>query len=455
MKIYRIYISALILIVSACHDQYLDLKSDQGKVIPSSLADFEKIINNDNKMNTGTLHFLMNISADEYYLTESDWSQLTDNYQRNGALWLKDIYGGNQCVGWNNAYQKILYANVVLEGLNTIPKEVSNIELWKNVFGSAMFYRGWTFYQLAQVFCEDYAIENLPLLGIPLKLSSDIDHPIERATIDQTYQQVISDLSVAADLLPVTQQSYNRPTKSIAHAVLAKVYLQMEDYQNSLLHAEMYLKENNVLIDYNDLDADVMYPFPTGGEGNPEYPYFELMYHTLIFGPDRIRVDTALYNMYDDDDLRKHVFFYQKNGEAMFGGSYSGYHVLTGAPATNEIYLIAAEMEARLNNAEQSLMYLNKLLENRYEKGTFLPVKYSGQDDLIQKIFTERRKELVLKGTRWSDLRRFRKYPKLKTDLKRSLNGAEYQLSARSPNWVWPIPDNAIALGGYEQNQRE
>src|SRR5690606_3619238 len=162
---------------------------------------FDKIINNDNKMNTGTLHFLMNIGADEYYLTESDWSQLTDNYQRNGALWLKDIYGGSQCVGWNNAYQKILYANVVLEGLNTIPRETTNVEIWDNVYGSALFYRGWTFYQLAQVFCEDYATENLSLPGIPLKLSSDIDHAIKRSTIGETYQQIISDLRTAADLL--------------------------------------------------------------------------------------------------------------------------------------------------------------------------------------------------------------------------------------------------------------
>lgn len=441
--------------LTGCHDKFLDLKSDQGKVIPSKLEDFKKMIDNDGILNNYSLHFLMNISADEYYVTEIEWNQLSGNYEKNGYIWAKDIYAGGQCPGWNRAFQKILYANVVLEGVELIDKTSSNTEKWNSTFGSALFFRAWTFYQLAQVFCEDYSPQNLSKPGIPLKLSSDINQKVKRATIEETYKQIISDLLLSIELLPINQPYRNRPNKAIAHAVLAKVYLQMEDYPSALVHAENYLKDFKELIDFNTLDPNLMYPFPLEGLGNVELPYFEYSHPTVILGYDRVRVDTILYAMYDENDLRKDVYFYEKDGKPMYGGSYSGFDFLTCSPATNEMYLIASEASVRLGNIEKAQNYLNGLLLKRYKTGTFTALEYDSNEELLLKILEERRKELVLKGTRWSDLRRFKKDGSLKKDLKRRLGDNDYTLSPSGLNWIWPIPSNAIDLGGYEQNVRE
>lgn len=454
-KNFTFYTCLCLLLVWGCHDSYLDLKSDQGRVTPSKLNDFEKMIDHDAVLNSYSLHFLMNISADDFYLTEKDWSQLSANYERNGYVWLKDIFGGDQSSGWNRAYQKVLYTNVILEGLNSVTQNANNLDLWNNIYGSALFFRGWTFYQLAQVFCEDYAEENLSKPGIPLKLTSDINEKLSRATIGETYKQMISDLKTAAEVLPTRQRTYNRPAKAIAHAVLAKVYLQMEDYELSLLHSENYLKDFSMLIDFNDLDVDLKYPFPMEGKANHEIVYFEYDSPTVILGYDRVKVDTLLYNMYEDNDLRKSAFFYEKEGNQMYGGSYTGFDFLTGTPTTNEVYLIAAENHARLGDKRQSLHYLNNLLEKRYRKGTFAHLDYASTDELLERVLVERRKELLFKGTRWSDLRRFRKSKLFGQELTRKLNGKEYKLTIGSPNWVWPIPENAINLGEYEQNIRE
>ena len=69
-------------------------------------------------------------------------------------------------------------------------------------------------------------------------------------------------------------------------------------------------------------------------------------------------------------------------------------------------------------------------------------------------ILAERRKELVMRGTRWADLRRLNKEPKYATTLVRDLDAEQYELKPGSPKWVWPLPIEAIDNGGYDQNPR-
>jgi hypothetical protein len=76
------------------------------------------------------------------------------------------------------------------------------------------------------------------------------------------------------------------------------------------------------------------------------------------------------------------------------------------------------------------------------------------EEELLDFIVEERRRELVLRGVRWEDLRRFNKDPKRRVTLRRELHGEIYELLPESKKWVWPLPMEAVMLGGLEQNER-
>jgi hypothetical protein len=90
----------------------------------------------------------------------------------------------------------------------------------------------------------------------------------------------------------------------------------------------------------------------------------------------------------------------------------------------------------------------------RWAKGTFIPFTASSSDDALIQILNERRKELLYRGLRWTDLRRLNKDPRFAITLKRIINGVSYTLPPNDNRYAWPIPDNEIALTNMPQNER-
>jgi hypothetical protein len=66
-------------------------------------------------------------------------------------------------------------------------------------------------------------------------------------------------------------------------------------------------------------------------------------------------------------------------------------------------------------------------------------------------ILQERRKELLFRGTRWTDLKRLNQDPKYAITLSRQLNGQVYQLPAGETFVAW-IPQRTIDMSGMKQN---
>ncbi|MFP9100715.1 RagB/SusD family nutrient uptake outer membrane protein [Flavobacterium sp. RHBU_24] len=95
------------------------------------------------------------------------------------------------------------------------------------------------------------------------------------------------------------------------------------------------------------------------------------------------------------------------NGHS-YWGSYDGSPLPFSGIATDEIYLIKSECLARAGKFTEAMQVLNTLLEKRWIAGTFFPLSATGTAAL-DIILSERRKELVLRGLRWSDLRRLNK----------------------------------------------
>lgn len=453
MKLKYFHLFILLVLLVSCKKDFLAVKSDKSLVIPSTLPDFQALLDKSSIMNS-EYPTLGEISSDDYYLKDDSWNAFTYPPEKNGYIWAKDIYEGTVTSGdWNNMYQVVFYANNVLEGLDNM-KNADDLKKYNEIKGSALFFRAYGFYQVAQIFCAPYSASSAndgP--GIPLRLNPDINLASKRATIGQTYAQILSDLNESVSLLPAVVSYKTRPDKTAAYAMLSKVYLLMQDYDRSLLFADSAMMQPDYeLIDFNDIDTSASFPMQ---QYNSEVIFQSTLSYTSNLTIYDTNIDSSLYESYVDNDLRKAAWFMINNGNLVFKGNYSGSSpYLFNGLSLNEIYLNKSECLSRIGKWEEAINTLNILLKKRFIAGAFTPLAALDGDDALRLILQERRKELLLRGTRWSDLRRLNLAPATSKTLYRILNGHTYELKANSLNYVLPIQDDVIQLSGILQNPR-
>jgi len=457
------------LIAGACGERFLDVKPSQSQRIPASVADYLALLdnptNNNNPMNIRSSHTLGLIGADEFFITQNQWDAFPTgiqyNYQKNAYTWEQEIYEGGETgiqapTDFETGYLRILRSNLVLDGLGKMDvgeTERQDLRLGK---GMALFHRAWNYYNLAQLYCPVYQPSTAAAdLGLPLRLTPDPTTQIQRASLAATYDRIVADLTESVSLLPPRSEVLFRPSKCAAYALLARVHLQIGDYVQAGLFADSCLQLQDRLIDFNGLSVTGNYLFPLYGIGNPEVIFVTAAYNAHIYGTTRFNADTSLLGAYEEGDLRRAVYFQENNnGRTLFYGSYYGNDWFFTGLATDEIYLIRAECLAREGNLPAARSDLDHLRKNRISATHFDALVIDNAEELLDLIIAERRKELVLRGTRWEDLRRLNREPRYRVELARVLGDRRFELREDSPRWVWPFPVEAIRAGGYAQNER-
>lgn len=328
---------------------------------------------------------------------------------------------------------------------------------WNRLKGSALFHRALAFYNLSQLFAGSFDQNTAAKTpGIPIRLTADVNEISVRGNLQNTYDQIISDLLESEKLLPDYAAFKSRPAKPAVQALLARVYQTMEAYDKAEVYASLSMQSAGKLIDFNTLNASSANPLPRAlPNGNDEVIFYNsLLVYSYLRSP-LTRIDSVLYSSYHPDDLRKTIFFIDRgNGVINFKGSYSGLATLFSGLAIDELYLIRAECYARKGNIPLAMKDLNTLLEKRWKKGKFFPISAANQADALKAILRERRKELISRGLRWTDLRRLNKDPSLAVTLKRFINGQTYTLPPNDKRYVLSIPENEIQGSRIEQNPR-
>ncbi|HEY8898296.1 MAG TPA: RagB/SusD family nutrient uptake outer membrane protein, partial [Niastella sp.] len=394
-----------------------------------------------------------------YYInpTSNVW-QLLNTKEQNAYIWARDIYKGvGNVADWNGPYQQVLYANVVLDALMDLKATPGNQQQWNNLEGAAYFIRAYAFYNLSQVFALPYDATTKDSLGIPLKLTPNVDEIIKRATIEETYSQIISDLKQAKDLLQddVPLSNRNRPSKPAALAMLARVYVSMRQYDNAMAYADSSLRMYAALMDFNTKDTNSQRPFD---RFNAETLYQSKFVETNVLKAgsatrDYCIVDSLLYKSYAPNDLRRLIFYTTIAGNVNLKGSYNGTTFAFTGLATDELFLIRAEGRARSGDITGALNDLNTLLVQRFKTGTFVPYTATTAGQALALVLAERRKELAFRGLRWTDLRRFN-IEGIGYTLQRKINNRVYELYVNSPLYVLPIPQDVIDFNHIQQNTR-
>ncbi|MBD1362574.1 RagB/SusD family nutrient uptake outer membrane protein [Mucilaginibacter sp. ZT4R22] len=443
-------------VLTSCKKDFLNVKPSTSLVQPHTITDFQQLLSNTEVFNqTGALPLA---SSDEFIIPDyATYQSLVQLTTRNAYTWEKDLYGGQGNVkDWNIPYAAIFYANSVLDGLPN--SDGIGTSEWNKTKGWAYFARAFAFYDLAQNFCEAYdgnTAGNSP--GVPLRLTSGIDELLPRATLQQTYDQLLSDLQQAGRLLPnnLSVDFRNQPSKAAVYALFARIYLSMREYPKAEAYADSCLLIYNKLIDYNTVSKTASTPFTFS---NNESIYYSVqttdLTEVISSSLGRYAITPELLSLYDANDLRKPIYFGKAaNGTTLRKRTYSGRSLIYTGLATDELYLIKAECAARRSAVQTALSSLNTLLITRYTSGTFTPRSASDPATALAMVLTERQKELIRRGLRWSDLKRLNKEGANIT-ITRILNGKTYTLPPNDPRYLFPIPDDEINYSGISQNPR-
>lgn len=467
-SMYRCLWSFAALLFMGCGNRFLDVKPNENQRVPTSLGDFQAIldrsVNYATPMNVRSSHYLGIVGGDEYYIEDqfyNTWPNgVTYTYQKNAYTWEDQVYIGDEGgtvnpTDYDMAYQRILYCNIVLDGISNMIDVDDELKKGQ-VRGDALFRRALDFYNLAQLYCEVYRQNRLETAyGIPLRTSSSINRHVERGTLGQVYEQILQDLHEAITLLPDLPLVVFRPSKVAAYTLLTRVYLQMEDFDMAMEFAKKALAIKNTLIDYNTVEEVDNYRFPQYGIDNDEVIFTNEIYYNVAVEEVRICIDSNLLSLYEKYDLRKTLYYKTDDmGKTIFWGSYYGSREFFSGFATDELYLTLAECYARLGRIDEANEKMNFFLKNRISKDYFIPISIADQAAIISFILKERRKSLVLRGVRWEDLRRLNKDTAYSTTLRKVVNGKEYLLKPGDKKWVWPLPQEAVLIGGLEQNNR-
>jgi len=461
MATYLKYISGCIFFIalSCTKNDFLQKKPNTNIVVPTSIDDMMQLLDNQD-VTLFNSPAMLTLSADEYFYSSLEaFNSVSTKTEKNCFIWNKDIYQGEQKIeDWNGPYQAIFYANVVLEAWNNLPAADKIGDQGKYVRAWALFLRSYNYYSLVQTFCNIYdKKESSSSLGIPLKLSADINNFEQRATLQESYDQIIKDLQESIRFFTISRASknLNRPSKSAAYALQARIYLSMREYQLAGQYADSSLAVYDQLQDYNDIDVSLDVPF---SNYNKELLFMcttNLSYFAVSVGSNSSMIDTNLVSLYEENDLRRTAYFTIDKGFFFLKAGYNGpdgYYPFTGL-AVDEVYLIKSESQVRSGDVAGAILTLNVLLKARYKEGAFIPFESLDPQLVLKRVLEERRKELIWRGIRWTDLKRLNKEGANIT-LHRVMDGTTFTLPPNDPRYVMPIPDDEIALSHLVQNPR-
>jgi hypothetical protein len=206
---------ALLLSVGACKKSFLD----EELITSRSTQDYETQLGLDG-LATGmyqSLRFHFNYEW-AYATTNYGVDEFTVGGDATYGMWNSYEQTLNSTTGdvgtvWDNMYGAINSANILLQNVPKFYPDGTS----KNVrLGEAYFMRAFNYFKLV----KQYG-------GVPLKLtpSTSVEYEFTRNSAQEVYEQILSDMKQAYDLLPATVVQRGRITKWAAGHYLAKIYL--------------------------------------------------------------------------------------------------------------------------------------------------------------------------------------------------------------------------------------
>lgn len=391
---------------------------------------------------------------------------------------------------WTQAYKKINIANNILSSLEDLSAgSDADREGMAKVEGEARFLRAYYYLTLVSLYGQPYDPATAGTqLGVPLKTAPEVeDIKWQRNTVAETFSLIESDLLAADeafDRVAKEKKSIYRADQTAVRLLLSRVYLYMQQWAKAAQYAQLVIDRHPQLQDLRlqrvpmMLASNVENIFSMGGDDLP---------CMLAYQAQGLRISNAQYSIYNINDLRRTQWMW-KNGS--FQGltmredasqyftepldtasaryyyyGYTGYLEYRTTPVSSlfwlrsaEAYLNLAEAEACQGDGTAARTALNTLRRARFTTNASTWEIRSEGSQLISDIRQERRRELILQGQRWFDLRRYRvcQVQPEKVSLTHDYTYYEdrgtsaplythrFVLSADDPSWTQPIPQEVL-----------
>ncbi len=364
---------------------------------------------------------------------------------------------------WVTGYSIIQEANIVLRNIDKLSS--ADAGAVNRVKGQALAIRAQVHFDLLRWFGEDYG-RNSSKLGLPYVEVFDIEQKPSRLSVKQTWDKIETDLHNAKTLLsnidaPIQSLTSNAGTKRayieslVVDAMMARMYnysgfsYSALKYATYLINARPLASASAFPLIWQDAStAEVIWSvkFETGNSGVNDDVYY------VVGNRASYRPTANLLALYSPAaDIRYASYFQTRSGRLVVS-KYLAKQPFLNKPdgitdfkvyRTGEMYLIRAEAYALKGNDVAALADLNTL---RTARGAAVGVESGAA--LMTAIFNERRKELVVEGQRFFDLKRTTR------TINRTTNCTNFcTLSSTAREWAFPIPQKEIdANPNIQQN---
>ena len=385
-----------------------------------------------------------------------------EDVMSNGSGWYGFVYNywGETQANIFRASQLWTFHYRLINNLNSVITYVDGSEgedIDKQyIKGQALALRGWTYFNLARLFQQTYAIaKDMP--GVPIYTEPTIDSTQgkPRGTLEDTYRQILSDLTAAEPMLDGFVRSSSYPNvfdQTVVQGVLSQVYQVMnnwpksEEYAKKVLAAYPLTTAEEYANGFNDhLAKSWIWGIKQTEEQNMgDYSPFAMWYNG-----DRKCWTFACFilsdqfaDLFDEGDIRFKQFERWAVGsgetkkEFWISHKFRDNEDCRGSMVvmrSDEMLLNAAEACAHQGKDTEAKALLWQLQDLRNAKRT----EASGSE-LIEAILRERRKELYGEGFSLFDMLRTQK------GLERTGNhldwGGLITLPANSWRFIFQLP---------------
>ena len=335
---------------------------------------------------------------------------------------------------YQNAYETLNNINNIL---NTVDNLSDATTAQKNQIAAEAFaLRGFIHFQLVQIFGQTYNYNSdgshKGIVYADRIFVGGVDYPA-RKTVAQTYNLIVSDLQQA--LLKFTNnQALAGPTYSYFNtistkAILAKVALQKRDWNLAKTLSNEVISGSGIVLMSNSnyvsqwekptLPVDeVILEFSASFDSSGSITRTVAQFYNYTVASNGTTygnyvASEDLYSLFDANDVRRNCFINPVLSVKIAPNVFQNqtFHFTkkfqnnpgTLALRLSEMYLIAAEAEARLGNTTEALSKLN-VIRQRAGIASIITTP-----NLLDAVLLERRKELCFEGSYFFDLARFNK----------------------------------------------
>ncbi len=332
-------------------------------------------------------------------------------------------------------YQVVNQANNIIEAAPGVADATDAVK--NQSLGEAYFARGIAFFDAAMLWGGIPGVYGS--LGVTLPLAPSREAAtLPRASLQETWAQVESDLQAAIPLLPETGAPA-RITKAAARGMLARMYLYLKKYAQASDFATQVINDSKfkLLDDYtavftgkNTTESIFEVQFDNADQSVIRTWYIP----TSAGGRGDLAAHDEFYTSIPDEDERKKLYAFDNNAKFYYptkyakAGNIDNIHVLRLA----EMYLIRAEADFLAGKGDP-LADLNTV---RARANLPALAAINSIDDILN----ERKVEFAFEGQRWYDLLRTGKATSVLASVPRT-NSPGAPATLTEPNrQVLPIP---------------